>query len=120
MVTTPTESVDVRFQNRRLARTFSSDRQLRRRYGDRLADAIEHRLVVLRNAETLSDVPITKPDRRHQLKGDRYGQYAVDLVHPKRLIFKPDHDPLPRKPDGGIDTGKVSAVMLVEVVDYHG
>lgn len=85
-----------------------------------MAGVIKRRLSVLRSAETLSDVPTTKPERRHQLTGDRIGQYAVDLVHPKRLIFKPDHDPIPRRSDGGIDTDRVSAVTLVEVVDYHG
>ena len=59
-----------------------------------MAKAIMRRLAVLKNAKTLSDVPSTKPERRHQLKGDRIGQYAVDLVQPKRLIFKPDHDPV--------------------------
>ncbi len=85
-----------------------------------MAKAIMRRLAVLKNAKTLSDVPSTKPERRHQLKGDRIGQYAVDLVQPKRLIFKPDHDPVPRRTDGGIDTDRVSAVTLVEVGDYHG
>ncbi len=85
-----------------------------------MAETITRRLAVLKNAKTLSDVPTTKPERRHQLKGDRVGQYAVDLVQPKRLIFTPAHDPLPRRSDGGIDTGRVSAVTLVEVVDYHG
>lgn len=85
-----------------------------------MAKAIMRRLAVLKNAKTLSDVPSTKPERKHQLKGDRIGQYAVDLVQPKRLIFKPDHDPVPRRTDGGIDTDRVSAVTLVEVGDYHG
>ena len=85
-----------------------------------MAETIMRRLAVLKNARALSDVPSTKPERRHQLKGDRIGQYAVDLVHPKRLIFEPDHDPLPRRPDGGINTDQVVAVKVVEVVDYHG
>ena len=112
--------MEIGFRSRRLARTFNSERNLRRTYGDRVAKVIMRRLVVLKNAKTLSNVPTTRPERRHQLEGDRLGQYAVDLAQPKRLIFVPDHDPLPRRPDGGIDTDRISAVTLVEVVDYHG
>ncbi len=71
------------------------------------------------HAQTLSMVPGTKPDRRHQLEGNRAGQYAVDLVHPNRLVFVPNHDPIPRKKDGGIDTDQVTAITIIEVVDYH-
>ena len=77
------------------------------------------RLATLKAAETLEQVPMTPPDRRHQLRGDRDGQYAVNLVYPYRLIFEPNHDPIPRKEDGGIDAKKVSAITIIEVIDYH-
>jgi proteic killer suppression protein len=53
------------------------------------------------------------------LKGDRLGQYAYDLRGATRLIFRPDHDPVPQLAGGGIDAGKVTAVVIIEVVDYH-
>lgn len=111
--------MDIGFGNRRLAKLFNEERTLRRKYGDRMAETIMRRLAVLKNARTMADVPVTKPERRHELKGDRIGQYAVDLVHPKRLILEPDHDPLPRRPDGGIDPDQIVAVKVVAVVDYH-
>ena len=77
------------------------------------------RLTALKAAETLEQVPTTPPDRRHQLRGDRDEQYAVDLVHPYRLIFEPNHDPMPRKEDGGIDLKQVNAITIIEVIDYH-
>ena len=64
-------------------------------------------------------VPVTPPERRHQLRRDRDEQYAVDLVHPYRLVFEPYHEPLPRRGDGGVDTDLVTAIRIVEVVDYH-
>ena len=84
-----------------------------------MARTIMNRLAVLENARTLSLVPATRPDRRHQLHGRRNEHYAVDLVHPYRLVFAPSHDPLPQKEDGGIDTGRVTAITIIEVVDYH-
>jgi len=77
------------------------------------------RLAVLKNARTLSFVPTSRPDRLHQLIGDRRGQFAVDLVHPRRLIFAPNHNPIPRNEDGGIDRDRVTAITIIEVVDYH-
>lgn len=64
-------------------------------------------------------VPTIPPVRRHLLSGGRGGQYAVDLVHPHRLVFEPTHDPVPRTTDGGIDIDRVTAITIMEVVDYH-
>lgn len=44
--------------------------------------------------------------RCHPLKGNRKGQYAMDLVHPYRLIFEQIEDEI-----------KIANVM--EIVDYH-
>ena len=84
-----------------------------------MATKIMSRLAVLKNARTLGDVPSTPPERCHPLKAKREGQYAVDLAHPRRLVFKPNHDPVPRKDDGGIDPAKVTSITIIEVVDYH-
>lgn len=111
--------MDIAFRTRKLENTFNSTKALHRAYDSRRAKVIMTRLAILKAAKTLEQVPTTPPDRRHQLRGDRAEQYAVDLVHPHRLIFKPNHDPLPRKNDGGIDTQQVSAITIMEVIDYH-
>ena len=116
---TKRSGVDITFGNKALGRNLNQDRRLTRAYGARMAKKIKSRLAVLSNAPTLSEVPTSKPDRRHQLKGDRSGQYAVDLIHPHRLIFEPNHEPLPRRADGGIDTDQVTAIRIIEVTDYH-
>ena len=111
--------MDIAFRTRKLETTFNSTKALHRAYGSRRAKVIMMRLAILKAAKTLEQVPATPPDRRHQLRGDRDEQYAVDLVHPYRLIFEPNRDPLPRKDDGGIDTQQVSAITIMEVIDYH-
>lgn len=40
------------------------------------------------------------------LNGNRSDEYALDLVHPHRLIFKEVE-------------GKIKVVMITEIVDYH-
>jgi proteic killer suppression protein len=111
--------LDIAFRTRKLERVFNSKRTLDTTYGDRIARTIAIRLAVLKNARVLAMVPTNPPERRHQLSGKRSGQYAVDLVHPCRLIFEPNHDPVPRTQDGGIDVGHVTAITIIEVINYH-
>ena len=98
---------------------FNAANTLQKAYGDRMAKAIMRRLAVLKNARTLSQVPTTWPERCHQLKGKRSKQYAVDLKHPYRLVFKPNHEPIPLREDGGVDTDSVTAITVIDVADYH-
>lgn len=111
--------VDIGFRNRGLAKDFTSDRSLTRVYGQRMARTIANRLAVLANATSLAQVPTGPPERCHLLGQDRQGQYAVDLVQPYRLIFKPNHDPIPMCAGGGIDVSRVTAITIIEVTDYH-
>ena len=111
--------MDITFRTNKTAKTFNSDKELQKEYGSPMAKVIKTRLATLKVAETLDQVPATPPDRRHQLKGNRDEQYAVDLKHPYRLVFEPNHDPIPRKEDGGIDLKQVNAITVIEVIDYH-
>ena len=111
--------MNIAFRTKKLEKTFNSKREMDKTYGDRMARALAIRLAVLRSAQALSMVPSTPPERRHQLHGSRRGHYAVDLIHPYRLIFKPNHHPVPHLPDGGIDVAEVTAITIVDVIDYH-
>lgn len=84
-----------------------------------MSKTIQSRLAVLEAADTLAEAADRPALRLHQLIGGRSGQFAVDLVHPHRLVFRPNHDPVPLKDDGGIDTTLVTSITIVEVVDYH-
>jgi proteic killer suppression protein len=35
------------------------------------------------------------------------------------LIFRPAHNPVPKKDDGGIDLAAVTAIEILDVRDYH-
>ena len=111
--------LEISFASGRLERTCNAETNLVRVYGPRRARAIQARLLTLEGAATLSEVPITPPERRHQLTGDRDEQFAVDITRLYRLVFVPDHDPIPRRPDGGIDTDQVTAIVITGVIDYH-
>lgn len=111
--------MEISFAKRRLERVFNSEKELIRKFGAPMARKIQTRMAVLKGAGNLSLVPKEKPTRRHQLSQDRDEEFAVDLVHPYRLIFVPNHNPMPRLDDGGIDISNVTAIQIREVVDYH-
>lgn len=89
-----------------------------RKHGAIRAKRIRQRLDDLRAAEVLEDMRHV-PGRCHELKGDRAGQLSLDLDHPYRLIFEPANAPVPTKEDGGLDWTKVTAVIIIGVVDTH-
>ncbi|MCK4659597.1 MAG: killer suppression protein [Phycisphaerae bacterium] len=111
--------MDVYFSTRNMQRRCSSNKEMQKEWGDRIAKKLQQRLMELRAAEVLSDVSRVPPPRCHELSGDRKGQLSVDLVHPYRLYFAPDHDPLPRKPDGGLEWARVTRIVVLEVFDPH-
>lgn len=44
--------------------------------------------------------------RCHQLKGNRKNQFAVDLVHPYRLVFEKKGT-------------EIQIANIIEIIDYH-
>ncbi len=55
----------------------------------------------------------------HPLTGERSGQFALRLHGGIRLVFEPDHDPVPRLPAGGIDWASVTRIRITFIGDYH-
>jgi len=111
--------MEVSFASRGMQKACSVEKETCKKWGQPLARRLQQRLLELKAADTLADIPHTPPQRCHELAGDRTGQVSVDLGHPHRLILTPDHDPVPRKPDGGLDRAKVTKVLVREVCDTH-
>ena len=109
--------MQVQFATARLQKQLNSKKELKKQFGDVGAKKLSTRLSNLEAAETLADM-WHLPGRCHPLSGDRAGCFALDLVHPFRLVFRPT-EPVPLKDDGGIDLERVDSVVITEVVDYH-
>lgn len=110
----------VSFASRKMQKTCSSEKEMKQEWGAALAKKLQQRLMELKAAETLQDISRLPPARCHELVGNRRGQLSIDVTHPHRLIIAPDHDPPPRKPDGGLDWTQVTRVLVREIVDTHG
>ncbi len=111
--------MEVSFANRSLQRACSSERDMKKTWSAPMAKKLQQRLAELTAAVTLEDISRLPPARCHELVGNRQGQLSVDLVHPYRLIFLPDHDPTPEKPEGGLDWAQVTRIVVLEVCDPH-
>jgi proteic killer suppression protein len=110
--------VRIEYATRKLEKVLNDAGRLKQEFGSEQAQKIQLRLAVLEAAVNLAEVPAGKPDRCHALKGDRAGEFAVDLKHPFRLIFKPQ-EPLSKLAGVGIEKTKVNAIIILEVVNYH-
>jgi len=115
--------MDISFKNKKLAKSFNEEAQLVKKHGKLRAKKMRIRMKALRAATSIMDFwpPKSPPERCHELtEGKRRGQLSVDLDHPYRLIFIPDHDLVPRREDGGLDWSQVTAIKIMGVEDTHG
>jgi toxin HigB-1 len=111
--------IDISWSDNKLRKSCASDKQGLKKFGADHWKLLRRRLESLLAAPTLKDMDGV-PGRCHPLKADRRGQFAVCLWGSYRLIFVPDHDPIPTLADGGIDPQQVTQILIEEVTDYHG
>lgn len=113
-------NMDIKFKTNKLCKKCSSKKEMVKEWGPELAQRLSQRLMEIQAMGSIGELRCLPQARCHQLTGDRDNQFAVDLKHPYRLIFEPYHDPVPLKSDGGFDLFKITAILILEVVDYHG
>ncbi len=111
--------MDIHFRTKKLQKHCSKARDMERAYGKDMAKRLKQRLAELKAAAALSDVSHLPPARLHELTGNLKDHFSVDLGHPYRLLFVPDHDPVPRNTQGGIDRDAVTAILIVNIKDTH-
>ena len=111
--------MDIVFDSPKFRKDCNEYKRLVRRYGTRGAQVISRRLGQLRTVDTLEDMR-QLPGRCHELTGDLAGLLSLDLDHPRRLFFAPANNPVPSKPDGGMDWTGITAVTIRGVEDPHG
>lgn len=87
-----------------------------KKLGPICARKLRSRLDDLDAAERVSDLIAGNP---HPLKGNRLGQFALDLAGGFRLVFRSASDPIPRHEDGGVDWTQVTIVCIEFIGDYH-
>jgi len=110
--------MEISYANSRIQKICTDEKVAQKELGKDGAKVLRTRLDHMRDAESLDELRFA-PGAWHELAGDRKGQLACSLRGLKRLVFVPASDPRPTKPDGGLDWSQVTAVMNLEIVDYH-
>lgn len=77
-----------------------------KKHGLEMAKKIHQRINEIKSVEDVETMIKYGIGRCHELKGDRQGEYAVDLVHPYRLIFS-------------LKENKIVIALIKEIIDYH-
>lgn len=111
--------IKIAWSDRKLEKHCASDKAGLRHFGKQNWSLLRRRLDALTAAPTLRDMDGV-PGKCHALSANRAGAFAMNLWGPYRLIFVPDHDPVPTLNDGGIDRTLVTRISITEVADYHG
>lgn len=106
------------YSSRKLEKILTNASELKKHYGE-LARKINQRLAELRNADNLAVMRTIPGAKCHELKGDLSGFLAVSVSVNMRLLFYPDHNPIPRLPDNGLDWESVDSICIEKIEDYH-
>lgn len=111
--------MDIHYQSRKVERKIQ---KILAESNTIRAKRIQQRFERLSAAETLADISRHRPERCHALTQGKRGkmhQLSVDLDHPYRLIFVPNHHPIPLLKSGGLDWSRVTAIKILGVDDPH-
>ncbi len=111
--------MQVGFRTTQLAKLCSDPSVRRRKLGEERARKVQLRLDQLVAAADLSVLCALPQARCHQLTGDRFEQFSLDLDGPHRMLIEVADNPVPRTDDGGIARDLVRRVVVIEIVDPH-
>jgi proteic killer suppression protein len=111
--------MEIRFKTKKLVKVLGSEKETFRSYGPDNGKRIQRRLQNILHSETLEYLSKLPQTRVHELTGNLDETISVDVKHPYRLLMVPDHDPIPRKEDGGFDWSRITKVMITEIRDTH-
>ena len=106
------------FKTKDLENLCNDERASKKQLGAPCAKKLRARLDDL-DAMLNLEAARTLPGRCHELKGDLVGCLAISLHGGYRIVFRPSHDPIPVKEDGGLDWRSVTSICVVAVEDYH-
>ncbi len=108
----------IDFKNNKIRKALSDAREMQKAFGI-MAKKVSQRMEQLTTVTTLAEMQMYQAARCHELKGERKGEWAVDISVNHRMIFEINQQPLPLNKDGSVDTKKITDIMIIETTDYH-
>lgn len=108
--------MDIGFATAKLRALCEQQARMVAAFGLPCAKKLQSRLADLEAVAFVTELIAGRP---HPLKGDRLGQFSVDLQGAVRLVFESSQDPIPRNEDKSIAWNQVNKVRIVFIGDYH-
>jgi plasmid maintenance system killer protein len=108
----------VDFASNKLRKQMGSASEIKRAFGVN-AKRVKQRLDEMEASPNLAVLQQIPAANCHPLKGDRQGEWAVDVSGNHRIVFEPDHDSVPKKENGEIETIKITDIKILKTTDYH-
>ena len=96
----------ITYKNKQIEKVCTDAKAADRAYGNKMAEKIHMRIDEISAADTVEMMIQFRIGRCHPLTNNRKGQFAVDLVHPYRLVFEKHGD-------------VIQVAHIMEIVDYH-
>lgn len=96
----------VEYKNKGIEKVCEDASVAQRKYGQKMAKKIHQRIDEIRAADSVELMIQFGIGRCHPLHQNRKTQYAVDLVHPQRLVFEKKGN-------------EIQIANIIEIVDYH-
>lgn len=98
--------MDITYKNKKMEKICTDAKTAERSYGLEMAKKIHQRIDEITAADSVEMLVQFHIGRCHPLSQNRKGQYAMDLVHPYRLVFEKSGN-------------KIQIAKILEIVDYH-
>ena len=98
--------MDITYKNKKIKKVCTDAKTAERTYGKEMAEKLHQRIDEITAADTVEMMIRFHIGRCHSLVQNRKGQYAVDLVHPYRLVFEKNGD-------------EIQIANILEIADYH-
>lgn len=98
--------MQVKYKSKKLEKVCTIYEEAIKQYGDKMAEKIHQRIDEIASAESVEFMVKFRLGRCHALTGNRKGEYAVDLTHPYRLIFRKIGN-------------EIQIAQIMDIVDYH-
>lgn len=98
--------MEITYKDDKIKKVCIDARAADKKYGKEMSKKIHMRIDQITAADTVEEMIMYNIGRCHALINNRKGQYAVDLVHPYRLVFEKHGS-------------KIQIANIMEIVDYH-
>ena len=100
------DSLEITYKTKKIEKICTDAKTAEKTYGRNMAEKIQQRIQEIYSADTVEMMVKYHIGRCHPLKQNRKGQYAVDLVHPYRMVFNVIED-------------EIQIAKILEIIDYH-